>query len=239
MDSTKTALPQYKKLYEVLRKNIIDGVFLPGDLLPSENELCKIHGITRPTVRQALTALVNDGYIIKQKGKGSIVSMNPKNIGIMSIQSTTSAVGNQNLKTQIIKEPEIKEWPEEFPFDVPEEYKGIGCIHFERLRLVNEIPVFYDISYLPNLNLPRFTSRSIKDKSLFDVLRSHYQIEVKGGLQQLKAIAAQKPMDAFLKVKKGHPLLNLERSLETNRVGFHFYSIIFCNTEKFSLSGSF
>lgn len=232
-------LPQYRKLYELLRKNIISGTFSEGTLLPSENELCKIHNITRPTVRQALTALVNEGYIVKQKGKGSIVRALPKNIGILSIQSTTSAVGNEKLETRIIIKPEIRAWDETFYFEIPEDIKGLGCIYFERLRLLNNEPVFYDISYIPNINLPRFTSLKLENRSLFDVLRTHFQIEVKGGEQNLAAIKADKQIAKYLNVKPGSPILNLQRKIETNRVGFHFYSIIFCNTEKHALTGIF
>ena len=234
----ESEIPQYRKLYEFLRKSIVDGVYSEGTLIPSENELCRIHNITRPTVRQALTALVNDGYIIKQKGKGSIVMPLPRNIGILSISSTTTAVGG-DLKTKIITKPEIIPWDENFIFPVNDEYKGVGCIYFERLRLLNNVPVFYDISYIPNINMPRFTSRNLEDKSLFDVLRTHYGIEVKGGEQRLKAISADKRIAGYLNVKPGAPVLNLERRMDTNRIGFSFYSVIFCNTSAHALSGNF
>lgn len=232
-------LPQYRKLYEVLRRNIINGTYPEGSLLPSENDLCRIHNITRPTVRQALTALVNEGFIKKQKGKGSIVNELPKNIGILSIQSTTSAIGNEKLRTEIIVKPETRAWPEDFYAKIPDEIRELGCIYFERLRFLNNEPIFYDISYLPNINLPRFTSLKLDNRSLFDVLRTNYQIEVKGGEQNLKAILADNRIYKALNVKTGSPVLNLERKIETNRVGFHFYSIIYCNTEKHALTGIF
>ena len=198
-------LPQYRKLYEILRRNIISGTYPEGSLLPSENDLCRIHNITRPTVRQALTALVNEGYIKKQKGKGSIVSALPKNIGILSIQSTTSAVGDQHLQTRIIVKPEIRPWPEDFIFTIDEDIKAMGCIYFERLRFLNNDPIFYDISFMPNINMPRFTSLKLEDRSLFDVLRSNYQIEIKGGEQNLKAIIADNNISNFLKDKTRQP----------------------------------
>ncbi len=68
------SIPQYRQLYEILRKQIMDGVYRPGDLLPSENDLCQQHGITRPTVRHALDTMLNEGMIRKHKGKGSIVN---------------------------------------------------------------------------------------------------------------------------------------------------------------------
>jgi len=64
-------VPQHKKIYETLRKHILTGVYEEGSLLPSENELCAVHNITRPTVRQALEALVKDGFISKKQGKGT------------------------------------------------------------------------------------------------------------------------------------------------------------------------
>ena len=66
---THKSIPQYRRLYEILRKHILDGVYKEGDLLPSENELCQLYGMTRPTVRQALGTLANDGYIQKASGK--------------------------------------------------------------------------------------------------------------------------------------------------------------------------
>lgn len=232
-------LPQYRKLYEVLRKNIVNGTYSEGSLLPSENDLCRIHNITRPTVRQALTALVNEGYIKKQKGKGSIVNALPQNIGILSIHSTTAAVGDQNLETKIIVKPEISPWPDNFMFPIDDDIKAMGCVHFERLRLLNNQPIFYDITYMPNINLPRFTTLKLENRSLFDVLRSNYQMEIKGGIQNLKAILADDNISNYLNIKAGSPVLNLERKIETNRVDYHFYSIIYCNTEKYALTGIF
>jgi len=109
-------LPQHRKLYEILRKHILDGIYTEGDLLPSENELCQLYGMTRPTVRQSLAALAGDGYIKKHQGKGSIVHRLPREIGILSVSGTTSAVGDRSLKTRIIVKPIIKPWDKNFMF---------------------------------------------------------------------------------------------------------------------------
>lgn len=232
-------LPQYRKLYELLRKHIISGVYEEGALLPSENELCAIHGMTRPTVRHALDTLVKDGLILKKQGKGSIVRKPPQNIGILSIAATTSAVGVRYLKTDMLQKPEIRNWPERFAFELSDVEKESGCIYMERLRYVDEQPVFYDINHLPNINLSRFTSRSFENKSLFEVLRKHYQINILGGEQQLKAIIPNEKIKKLLRLKKGQPVLYIERKLTTNKEGFNIYSTIYFNSEKHSIFGSF
>jgi GntR family transcriptional regulator/GntR family frlABCD operon transcriptional regulator len=233
------AIPQYRKLYEILRKHIIEGVYREGDLLPSENELCQLYGMTRPTVRQSLSTLATDGYIRKHQGKGSIVHNLPREIGILSVSGTTSAVGDRNLKTKIIVKPVLVSWPDEFMFPLSELEKESGCIYMERVRLLEDSPLFYDISYIANINLPRITSRQFENRSLFQILRDHYRIEIKAGDQRIKAIPADARLGRFLKIKKDHPVLHLERRMETNNPSLFLYSSIFCNTEKYSIFGRF
>ena len=235
----KKRIPQHKKIYELLRKHILEGVYKEGNTLPSENELCKLHQITRPTVRHALTQLEHEGLIRKHQGKGSIVRRMPKDIGILSVSGTTSAFGSKNLKTHIISNPTIIKWPDPFMFELSEMEQESGCIFFERMRSVDDVPLFYDISYILNVNLPRFCSRSFENKSLFEILRKSYDVVVKGGQQRLRAIPATEKIANFLKIDIGKPVLHLERKIETNRNNLYVYSELYCNTETYALFGSF
>jgi GntR family transcriptional regulator/GntR family frlABCD operon transcriptional regulator len=232
-------VPRYRKLYEILRKHIADGVYQEGDILPSENELCATYNITRPTVRHALDALVNDGFIKKHQGKGSIVHALPKGIGILSVAGTTSALGIEILVTQILVRPYVTSWEEGFFYKLSSMELESGCIYMERLRLFNGKAIFYDKNYLPNVNLPRFTSRQFENKSLFDILRTSYHIEVTGGEQKIRAIPADARISRYLDLEKGHPVLHLERKFETNKPGYYFYSSIYCNTDDQAVYGIF
>ncbi len=239
MAGNNRIIPQYRQLYEMLRKQIVDGFYKEGDILPSENELCAVHSLTRPTVRHALDALVNDGFIRKHQGKGSIVHKLPKGVGILSIAGTTSALGAGNLKSDIIVKPRAQSWDENFMFSLTTNERAAGCIYLERIRYFNGQPIFYDINYIPNINLPRFTSRNLENKSLFDILRTAYHIEIKGGEQKLRAIKADKTIAGFLDISRGDPVLHLERKFETNRLSFHIYSSIYCNTSAQAVYGIF
>jgi DNA-binding GntR family transcriptional regulator len=233
------AIPQHRKVYEIVRSHITEGVFREGDLLPSENELCHVHSVTRPTIRKALDRLTNEGYIVRHQGKGSIVKGTPKGIGILSMTGTTSAIGQDNLRTNIIVKPEIRNWNNAFTFPLSRWEIEAGCIYMERLRLVNNKPVFFDITMIPNINLNRFTSRNFDNKSLFDILRKNYQVEVRGGEQKLLSILADEKLRDYFQVGPGHPVLQLNRKIETNRSGFYIYSQVFCNTDEYALYGTF
>lgn len=239
MSPAKT-LPQYKIVYEIIRRHINNGVYRKGDILPSENQLCAVHQTTRPTVRKALDRLVHEGYIRKKQGKGSIVMGVPRGVGILSLSSTTSAVGKENLVTNIIVKPEIRNWDTtNLAFPLSNDEEEFGCIYFERLRIMNKVPVFYDITMMPNINLYRFVNRNLENKSLFNVLRTVYDIEITGGEQRLMAIKADQKLHDYLNVNVGHPILHLNRKLETNKEDFFIYSQVYCNSEKYAIFGTF
>ncbi|MCD8072191.1 MAG: GntR family transcriptional regulator [Alistipes sp.] len=226
-------------IYEDLRKRISEGDFVAGDLLPSENVLSGDFGATRPTVRKALDLLIAEGVIIRKQGKGSIIKGVPKAIGILSLQGTTSAVADSTMRTEIVVSPEIRPWNEAMNFELTPREKDAGCIYFERLRVINGQPVILDITMLPNIGLPRFMENNLENASLFSLLRTKYGVTVTGGVQYFFAIGADKRLRSFLNVKPGHPVLQLNRRIETSRKGFHIYSQIFCETGSYTLSGTF
>lgn len=58
---------------------ISSGEYAPGDLLPGELDLCEKKGVSRTTVRQALNVLENEGFIERQRGRGTYVKEMPAN----------------------------------------------------------------------------------------------------------------------------------------------------------------
>ena len=233
------SIPYYKQVYESLRKQILDEEFAEGDLLPSENELCAKYGVTRPTIRHSLDALVNDGLILKHKGKGSIVCRNPNVVGILSISGITSALGKHNLQTEIIVKPYPTDWPEPFPFHLSDLEIRAGCICMERLRRVFDKTIFYERTYLPSSYFPRFTQRNMENRSLFEVLRKVYHVEIKGGEQLIRSIPADDKISEYFNVSQGHPVLYLERKFVITFPDVFIYSLLYCNTEEYALYGTF
>ncbi len=66
-------VPLYHQLMQLLREQILNGEFSPGDQLPSESELCERYGISRITVKRALYDLTQAGLLLRMQGRGTIV----------------------------------------------------------------------------------------------------------------------------------------------------------------------
>lgn len=63
-------VPLYSQLKQLIIEKIESGDYPVESKIPSEQELCELYGISRPTVRQAINELTNNGYLYKEKARG-------------------------------------------------------------------------------------------------------------------------------------------------------------------------
>lgn len=59
--------PLYKNVYKDLLNKVSNGFYKQGETIPTELELAELYQVSRPTIRQAVQLLVNDGYLEKRK----------------------------------------------------------------------------------------------------------------------------------------------------------------------------
>jgi GntR family transcriptional regulator len=73
-DFQKTKRPLFAVVYDKLYKLIMDGTFPPDSRLPTEPELAKLFGVSRMTLRHALSRLQEDGLVKNIHGKGNFIT---------------------------------------------------------------------------------------------------------------------------------------------------------------------
>jgi GntR family transcriptional regulator len=69
-----TSKPRYQQIADQLRTGIESGRYAIGSLLPTELQLCTLHGISRHTAREALRVLINDRMVERRQGSGTLVT---------------------------------------------------------------------------------------------------------------------------------------------------------------------
>ena len=66
-------IPLYFQIAENLKQAIEDGTLKPGDRLDNELDLTERLGVSRPTVRQAVQRLVEQGLVVRRRGLGTVI----------------------------------------------------------------------------------------------------------------------------------------------------------------------
>ena len=75
-------VPYYVQVRDIVRGQIENGPWAPGSQIPGEPELCEVFGVSRTVIRQALRELEYGGLIVREKGRGTFVGDEVKEIGI-------------------------------------------------------------------------------------------------------------------------------------------------------------
>ena len=204
-------LPFYHQLYEILRNNIVQGKWKPGDMLPPESELIEQYQVSRITVRQALDALVNDGLIYRQRGRGTFVAHPTVEQGLSRIISFTDDMrqrgfepGTEVLFSGIIPAP-------------PEIAQQLGVapneelIRLERLRMADGEPMSIEESHLVHRFCPGILSGDYANTPLREALAREYDIHLAHAKQTIRAIPASPPIADKLSVSPKSAVLFIER----------------------------
>ena len=151
----------YLKLSDMLAEQIMDGTLPEGTLLPSERELCQVHGISRTTVRQALQDLNQKGYSKTIHGKGTVVvrpQIRQELRSIYSFDQDMRRLG-KHPETQIMDFVEIV--PAGTIASMMQLPLGESVYRIMRLRLANNEPMLLETNYLPCSRFPGFTRYSL------------------------------------------------------------------------------
>ncbi len=205
-------VPLYRKVLEDLRAKIEDGTYPLGSRLPSEVELIESYGVSRITVRRAVTELVNEGLLIKEQGRGTFVRSRwlKRSLRSSVTESFTDACGRMGL-TAGAKVIDVSIVPAPAHYA---EMLGIGpeelLIHVRRVRAADGWPVFEEDTYLPYGAYKEILKEDLTDASIFDV------VERVGGMRPLHAVGsfidavpATRDQAEDLGVAVGAPLLKV------------------------------
>lgn len=71
---TRKSEPAYKRIQVSIRERIDSGELKAGDVVDSERELARIHGVSLMTARHALAGLAHDGIVERRHGAGTFVA---------------------------------------------------------------------------------------------------------------------------------------------------------------------
>lgn len=203
-------IPFYYQLMQLLEGEILAGSWDPHALIPSEYDLCAKYGVSRTVVRQALGELVAKGLLYRAKGKGTFVA--PRKLQEKFIQRAEGFYDEMVRQGLVVRSSVLEQRLQPPPPPVREQLdlqEGDLAVRIDRLRFVEEQPLQFVTTYIPQQLCPGLETANLGTGSLYALLRQRYGFAVASGTRTLEAVAAQRPMTQLLEVRKGTPLFKV------------------------------
>ena len=164
-------IPLYFQLEKLILEEIDNGNYPVGSMIPTEMELSQMFGISRTTVRQAISDLVREEHLYRIKSKGTFVA-HPKLVQgfIQSIQSfdddvrsTGRTPSTEVLDLKLVElEPEVAQL-----LELP---AGTKAIYLYRKRFADDEPIVRVETYLPYEACSFILGHDFNRESLYQVL---------------------------------------------------------------------
>ncbi|MBC7263990.1 MAG: GntR family transcriptional regulator [Chloroflexi bacterium] len=206
-------VPLYHQLKEVLLSKIERGELNPNTPIPSEKQLMEAYGLSRTTVRQAISELVAEGYLYRQRGKGTFVSRPKVQHGLRKLTSFSEDMRSRGLRpgSHVLEMRNVV--PPKNIAAALELGEGEQALKIVRLRLANGEPMGIQTSYVPLRTGIKIDPEELEGEgSLYALLESRFNILLGEADETLEATVASETEARLLGVKRGSPLLLRERT---------------------------
>lgn len=205
MENTKN-IPLHKKIKEDLLYKIETGVYREGDKIPKELDLAKQYNVSRPTVRQAILTLAEEGYVNRIKRKGTFIKkrkINQEFTHVISSFDTEISQKGMTPKTNVLvfeKIPAPAKASEILNIEEGQEvYKLV------RLRYAENDPIVFVTTYIPTILFPDLMEHDFTKKRLYQAFLESKKPIVRAK-RILDAVKADETTAALLSVKESDPI---------------------------------
>lgn len=207
----------YTAIYEALRRSIFSGQLQPGDMLPSESQLCAEFGASRETVRKGLKQLDGEGLIFSRPKIGYFVSAPNQSDFTLHFSEELLGCATQYCDIHgLLPDAGLQE-----KLQISAERKVIELTQLSRNGLGK--PVAYDVKYVPYERAYPSVESEMRYAVLPDITFSkmasyEYYTEV-----TVSAVAAEGRAAELLECTPGEPLLLTERIFirqDGSRIGY-------------------
>lgn len=203
--------PLYSRIQEHIAELILSGKLAPETKIQSEREYSEDLGVSRMTVRRALTELVNEGLLERRHGSGTYVAKPKVTYESAELVNTIEAMQLRNIATasQLLEFSEIvasRRLAELLKIEI-----GNPIYRVDILRFANRVPVILERVFFPRVRFPDLEEWDLEKSSIYDLLTSVYKVRLGRISQTVEAVAAADTVAQQLRIEENSPLLMLSR----------------------------
>ena len=208
----QSVIPLYYQVKESLIQRLENLEFKPGDLIPTEKELCEYYQVSRTTIRQAISELVQANYLYIQHGIGTFASKPKINHNVQELLGFSEEMRLRGLKPEarVIRFAEIK--PSSRLTKKLNLSPEDSVLEILRLRFVNGEPIGIHRTFIPPKRVPNICFQDIEDaQSLYELIENKYGVTIIDADEVLEAASANDEEAELLNIDANSPVLHIER----------------------------
>ena len=192
---------------------ISEGEYPNGGKLPSERELSEKYNISRMTARNAMTQVVNKGYAVRKKGKGTFVVYPNIQRDFTKLSGFSEMLKDKNIEpSNKVISVNIIDTNRQIA-KLLNVLIGIKVYEIVRVRYGNNVPLALEYSYLREELFPGLLSYDFENNSLYSIIENDYKFKPKFSKQWIKITLLRDDESELLEVKKSTPAFLLESIL--------------------------
>ena len=212
-------VPLFYQLKTLILDEIKQDHYKAGDMIPTAEELSNIFEISRTTIRQAITELVQEGWLYRVKGKGTFVTR-PKieHSFIKKVESFNDEM------TRIGMVPSTEVLDLKIITAGPKVAKGLKInekdqvVYLFRKRMADGEPIVTIRTYLPYRSCAYIMEHDFEQESLYHMLSEKEETRVCMAHRTIEAVEATTEDARYMEIKPGKAI-----QLSTT-VGYNIFS---------------
>jgi GntR family transcriptional regulator len=208
----------YHQLREVLLNKIKSNEWPVNSQIPSERELCETFGVSRITVRKALSELEREGYLYRKQGKGTFVTSPKIEQRLSRFYSFSEEIRKMGyVPSSKILDFTVMQADKNIAANLQIE-SGVDVYSLRRIRLANEEPFAIENSFIPCVVCPGLSAEEIAVRGLYGAMRLNYGLIANQAVETFEAVSITADEALHLTVAENAPGLLLERVTYSNMV---------------------
>lgn len=235
---------RYIDIKNSLKQAILNKEYRVGDKIPSERELAVRFEVTRVTLQKAMHMLEQEGFIERIHGKGMFVTkVIEDNVYLLNNGTSDSILGfsrefkdNVKVSSRLIslKTRKAGEYIAS-QLDIDEN----DDVHYiRRVRLVENIPVLVEDSYIPCTVIDIIPESVLQNGSLYEYIENKTGRKIKFYNSVIEASLFDDTLSALLERESGLPMLKVSGITKLEDGKTFNYSISYNRADKFKIKNS-
>lgn len=205
-------VPLYVQIRKSLQDEIANNILVPGQKIPSEDELAARFGVSRMTVRQGISDLIDEGLLYRRHGVGTFVARRHIERDHTRLENFVENAQQEGLEINIqvlIADILPAKLKVARSLSISE---GDLVVRVKTLRIVENLPITVHDAYVPHSLFPKLLSEDLEAHHLWDIYESR-GLRVKRAVQRVEAREADEDIAKLLDIDEGLPILYKERTV--------------------------